>query len=151
MVYCSAKMPDYSVHIIMVGGIKTSVKTRTTCWTWHWAENSGCSLNLFAFTTFSTSAHDKQTYLRVLCPAWLPPVSIHCIYQPSLARDTHYSLKPLRESEGVSRALIRSYLYSESTYSEHADIATCITSKNPNRCCCTLTHSLRTPPLSTIH
>ena len=84
--------------------------------TWNWTENTSGSLSPFAFVSFSTSVHDKQTHLSALCPAWLPPASKHCIYLRSLARDTHYSLKPLSESERVSRALIRtSYLYSEST------------------------------------
>lgn len=127
MVYCSVKislcqhqMTDYSLHIIMVGGIKNnnnhSRQNRTTCWARHWVQSTGGSLSQFAFLSFSTSVHDKQTYPSVLCPAWLPPAPIHCIYQLSLALDTHYSLKPLRESEGASRALIRrSYRYSEST------------------------------------
>lgn len=77
------------------------------------------------------------------CVLRLPPASTQCIYLPSLAPGTHYSWKPLSMSEGVSRALIsRSYLYSESTEaraerSQHIVIATCIISKNQNKCRCT--------------
>lgn len=66
---------------------------------------------------FPTSALNKQTNPSKPCPVWVPPASIYaCIYLTSLAQGTHYSLKPLSESKGISGAMIRwSYLYSEST------------------------------------
>lgn len=125
--HCSAKvslwqlqMTYHSAHIIMIGGIKNNNNRR------HQDENNMLNLTLsrkhwwlpesiYFHVFFHLSAWQTNISERTV-PCWLQPASIHCNYLPSLAGDTHYSLKPLRASEGVSRALIRrSYLYSEST------------------------------------
>lgn len=68
----------------------TAVTTRTTCCTWRWAEITGGSLTPFAFTSFSTSVHDKQTYLSALCPA-SPPLlpHTHTLYLPAFFGSVH--------------------------------------------------------------